>query len=554
MFINYFQLFVGYFKLYPDAIRLVLYQDDVETGNALSSRAGKNKISNFAFKIQNFPVRFNSSPKTIFPLIFALSQLVKRHGCNKIIEPLVTDLKALEAGVTVKYSTETFTIRAVVIMFVGDTLALHEVFGLLGPSAKYFCRICTVPRPTFNEDPGKRFPLRTIDWYDSNLEAVQSGQIQPSECGLKQTGCVLNCLEQYHIIKNWALDPMHDLGEGVIPSTIQLVLSKYRSMDLGFTAEFINHRISTFNYGYEDRKNRPMSNFTPQMLTKPEIYKIRQTASQSFLLLLSFPFLFVHKIPKDCQLMSMIGHLINITRIVLSPVVSENMLLWLNEHTRLFTDLFSENFDKRINKLHHLQHYEQCIRHIGSTIQSNCLPFEQKNKPIKRQAANCKNFRNLSKSLADRQCFATVIDLLDNPFCDKITYKPNISVKKEDMLCCAYIEDPNINPLLQKSIVLNGVEFRKNLIVAFKIHANKYFPSYGIILEIVDVTGKVLLLLRCCNTLGYDEAFQAYEVEESEHERFLPLDEVFQHATFSFWTPHNSSTKFISRRWYNQDY
>lgn len=41
-----------YLKLYPDAVRLILYQDDVEISNALSSRAGKHKISNFSFKVK----------------------------------------------------------------------------------------------------------------------------------------------------------------------------------------------------------------------------------------------------------------------------------------------------------------------------------------------------------------------------------------------------------------------------------------------------------------------------------------------------------------------
>lgn len=90
-----------YFKRYPNAIRLTLYEDDVELGNPLSSRAGKNKIANFLFKVQNFPDECNSSPKTIFPLIFASSRVVKKYGCNKIMEPLIADLKKLEKGVTI---------------------------------------------------------------------------------------------------------------------------------------------------------------------------------------------------------------------------------------------------------------------------------------------------------------------------------------------------------------------------------------------------------------------------------------------------------------------
>lgn len=480
--------------------------------------------------------------------------MVKRKGYNKVLQPLVYDLKKLEQGVKVYYGAESYTIRAVLVMFVGDTLALHDVFGYLSPSANYFCRICTALRPTFQEDPTKNFPLRTLEWYDTNLEAVQSGQQESAECGLKRQGCVLNTLDNYHVIDNWALDPMHDLGEGLIPLTLQLVLNKYfKTKELGFTVEYINYRISTFNYGYAERKNRPMSNFTTQMLNKPGTYKMRQTAAQNFLLLRSFPFLFSHTVPKDCELMTIIGHLINITRIVLSPVVSENMLLRLNEYIRLYTDLFSDHFDKRINKLHHLQHYEQCIRHIGSTTQSNCLPFEQKNKPLKRQAANCRNFKNITKSLAERQCFSTVIDLLEKPFQDKVQFKPIKKSRQGNVPSTVHI-NPDVHSFQQKAVHINGVEFRENLIVAFKKHSNRNYPSYGVIKEVHEIDGKPYLLAKCCCTLGYDDTLQAYEVEETDTERFVHIDEIFQHTTFSFWVPHNSETRYVSRRLYNQDY
>ncbi|XP_049294408.1 uncharacterized protein LOC125769644 [Anopheles funestus] len=139
-----------YFEKFPDAIRLNLYQDDVELGNALSSRAGINKVSVFDLKIENFPCKWNSSPKTIFPLIYCTSIDTKKHGFNKILEPLIHDLKKLEHGVDVFYGKEKYTLRAVVSIFCGDTLAVHEVFELLGPMVKFFCTCCTMPRPAFS--------------------------------------------------------------------------------------------------------------------------------------------------------------------------------------------------------------------------------------------------------------------------------------------------------------------------------------------------------------------------------------------------------------------
>lgn len=127
-----------YFKQYPQALRIIIYEDDVEPCNCLSSRAGNKKIAAMYFKIQNLQTQFNSSLKAVFPLMYAKASDVKQHGYNKILAPLVDDMKKLEKGVTVYFGQQKYVIRAAVIVMAGDTLAIHEVFGLLSPSASFF--------------------------------------------------------------------------------------------------------------------------------------------------------------------------------------------------------------------------------------------------------------------------------------------------------------------------------------------------------------------------------------------------------------------------------
>lgn len=115
---------------------------------------------------------------------------------------------------------------------------------------------------------------------------MQNGSISPKDCGLKLTGCILNELQNYHITDNYNLDGMHDLAEGVVPLTVQLVMSHfYKQKDLKFDVQFINNRINTFMYGYTDRHNKPSANFTHDMLINPTKHKLKQTSSQSLLLL-----------------------------------------------------------------------------------------------------------------------------------------------------------------------------------------------------------------------------------------------------------------------------
>lgn len=205
---------------------------------------------------------------------------------------------------------------------------MHELFGLLGPSASYFCRECTITRNEFLDDPhSNNYPLRDRQWYEENLGRLHNKQIAPKDCGLKPNGCILNELQQFHLTNNHSFDVMHDLAEGVIPITIQLVLAHYyRDKSLGFSIVFINHRIKTFYYGYRDAKNKPSANITASMLLQPTKHKMRQTAPQYLLLLQAFPFLFSHKVPHDCKYMELIGVLINITRISFSPTVPDYLI------------------------------------------------------------------------------------------------------------------------------------------------------------------------------------------------------------------------------------
>lgn len=157
-------------------------------------------MSAIYFKIQNLPKRFNASTKSVFPLIYAKSADAKLHGYNKILAPLVEDLKRLEKGITVRFNEETICVRGAVIVVAGDTLAMHELFGLLGPSANFFCRECTITRHKFLEDLfTNKYHLRDRQWYEENLQRLQTKEISPKDCGLKTSGCILNDLEQFHL-------------------------------------------------------------------------------------------------------------------------------------------------------------------------------------------------------------------------------------------------------------------------------------------------------------------------------------------------------------------
>lgn len=545
-----------YFQQNPDALRLILYDDDAEPCNTLSSRAGNNKIAAMYFKIQNIPNEFNSSKKAVFPLIYAKSIDAKRHGYSRILAPLVDDLKRLEKGVTIFFGSEAYIIKAVVIALAGDTLAVHDLFGFLGPSASLFCRECTITRNQFKDNPFEHnFPRKDEHWYNLNLDKLSKREITTTECGLKVTGCVLNELTTFHVTKNHAFDVMHDLAEGIIPVTVQLVLScYYRNKKLGFNIDYINHRIKTFSYGFRDRKNKPSSNITAQMLLQPTSHRMRQTASQYLLLLRAFPFLFGHKVPENCQYMGIISVLINITRIAFSPTIPDFLLAELEMDIQSFHNTFFQLFSRRPNKFHHLFHYPDCIKKIGPLVQFDCRVFEGKNKNIKNQMNTACNYKNVCLSLAKRQVFAQAVDIAERPFQNSLEYKSGKMSLVNNLKCAKLLQQKDMDRFVTcKGINYNGVYFRPNCIISISDKVSE-LPVFGVIKEILVIDNAPQFFIRIWEVVGFDDILQAYEVQDTEESIMIKLHSVHCYTTFSFWMKYNDETRFISRRIYNNDY
>lgn len=65
---------------------------------------------------------------------------------NTFLSTFVHELKQLEKneGVPIKINNTYFILRASLLNLCSDTLAAHEVFGLLGPSLNLFCRSCVI--------------------------------------------------------------------------------------------------------------------------------------------------------------------------------------------------------------------------------------------------------------------------------------------------------------------------------------------------------------------------------------------------------------------------
>lgn len=80
---------------------------------------------------------------------------------------------------------------------------------------------------------------------------------------------------------------MHDVLEGVAPLEVKLMLRHFIYEEKLLTLEQLNERISSFQYGYGDIKNKP----SVIMNLRNSESALKQTASQMWCLLLVLPFL-----------------------------------------------------------------------------------------------------------------------------------------------------------------------------------------------------------------------------------------------------------------------
>ena len=69
---------------------------------------------------------------------------LKKYRFAPILRPFVAEIKKLESdsGTVIQIDAEDVHLRGSLTSVSGDTLAAHEMFGFLFPSADRFCRLC----------------------------------------------------------------------------------------------------------------------------------------------------------------------------------------------------------------------------------------------------------------------------------------------------------------------------------------------------------------------------------------------------------------------------
>lgn len=152
---------------------------------------------------------------------------------------------------------------------------------------------------------------------------------------------------------------MHDILEGVAPLEIRLMLRHFIYEERLFSLELLNHRISSFDYGYGNENNEPSVILN---LISTSDNAIKQTASQMWCLLQVLPFLVGDLVSVGSEHWHLFILLREICSIVFAPVVTYGLAVFLTqliiEHHTLFKKLYDRNL---IPKHHFMTHYPRMM-------------------------------------------------------------------------------------------------------------------------------------------------------------------------------------------------
>ena len=562
--LNFSDIFL--FQLFPKALQIHLYIDEVQMAKELGSKTKRNKLVFVYFCIANLPSKFRSSFKAINLLSIFPYTTLRQHGVNVLLRPIVDDLKSLEEGVKMTVAGREVTIRGTLTAVVADNLASHQIGGFKAGFAKGFrkCRFCL---GTGDEIQSKfcddEFTPRTRRDHDFQCSALELQELRAHFSRLygicEET--ILNELQHFHVI--WGLPPdiMHDLLEGILPRVIcELILHCINKTY--FSLQELNHKIANFKYGYSEVSDKP----SPIDMTHLKKRRLRQTAAQTWLLATSLPLMIGVRIRQADKKWNCLTIILEISRLVFKNSFTNLELLQLDSLVEEFLTCFKDSFACNITpKMHHLVHYSKMIRHFGPLTLYWCMRYEAKHKYFKQLQRKINNFINMPFTLSLRhqiwQCKQFLSAKKAGGFLLPDVAFPQSTNTKLFRLKCAgeiadyfSIESPcSVEVKSYKWLSIGTLKYQKNKSVILCPLTGCISGQFGVIVEILSYNEKFLFVCKLFRTRRFYSHLQAYRLavrEDDFHMSISPMElndkhHVYIRHTPGFHRPVNSRDMFI---------
>ncbi|KAJ8043404.1 hypothetical protein HOLleu_10470 [Holothuria leucospilota] len=439
-----------------NALQLHFFYDDFETVNPLGSKTCIHKIGAFYFVLKNLPPRLNSSLNNIQCAALCHTEDIKKYGSNR-----------------------------------EDAQLLYSESN-----------------------------MRMRDKDSHNLHVQQAEQHDTVHVLGVKRGSVLNSCAFFHIVHNFSLDVMHDLLEGVVQYEIKLVLSYLISgrEPALITLNQLNKEIASFDYGSTEKSNKPS-----QIKLHSQGNAIGQKAMQSWCLIRHLPLIIGHLLEeRDMPYFELLLKLLDCMDIIFSPKVTHGLIAQLGilivDHHTKFHEVFPTH--SLIPKHHFMVHYPTCLREVGPLIHVWCMRYEAKHNYFCQIANNCRNFKNICKTVAKRHQINQMYHFNSERPLETFQVGPgsetvisNLSLECIDTVVSTLPDATLLTEVFYVNWVnLGGTEYKFHHVLCYDYMDG--MPSFGQVQHILvqkDIVYFVLLVLK---TLYYKTLFHAFAVQE----------------------------------------
>lgn len=368
-----------------------LYLDDFEINNPLGSHATVQSVCGVYY---SFPVLENCSKlDNIFVAAFIKSTDLKQYGNDLSLQCLINELNSLEVdGVLINTKSGTVHVHFILGLILGDNLGLNCILEFSRSiSANYYCRFCKINKKDAQKQTEESVQL---------LRNIQNYKDDVALNDFRTTGIykdsILNTIESFHVTKNYAVDIMHDLFEGVCHYDMCEVLNYYINEVNIFTLDTLNSRKQQFNYGSYEIKNLSPSIKYTHIKNK----RLKMTAREMMNFIHFFPLVVGDLVPEDDPVWEFFLNLLKICDLVLSYKLVNESILYLKNLIKVHNSQYISLFSTTLKPKHHiLEHYATVIEFSGPPDHYWSMRFEAKHKQMKIYAHAITSRKNITLTL-----------------------------------------------------------------------------------------------------------------------------------------------------------
>ncbi|CAI6377673.1 unnamed protein product [Macrosiphum euphorbiae] len=521
---NFVQSQLWQSKLKDNSQKLILplfiYFDDFEINNALGSHAGNNKLGAVYASLACLPPEYSSSLENIFLVSLFKSKDRQEYGNHAVFSELISELKFLETtGIDILYNGKINKVFFSLGLILGDNLGLHSMLGFSESFiANFPCRFCKSHKTECQHQ---------VEQIDNNLrnEVNYSNDVAVDDLtltGIKQL-CIFNEINSFHVTKNYAVDIMHDILEGVCKYDIGMML-KTMIYDLNyFTIDILNDRIESFNYGPINIRN------IPPLLSNESLRRgiIKMSASEMLCFTKNLALIIGELVPLHSKYWCLYVTLKQIIDILLGKCLKvEDIKLCkvlIKEHHELYIQLFNTHLKP---KFHHMIHYPFIMEQCGPLSSLWSMRFESKHKQLKETAKSITSRKNSPYTLALKHQLSLAYrvlssnnNIIDMQFGHQITLSETtwLEYSKVEFLCSPF-------EFLEDAIFVSWINFKgttynsNNMSILVSLSDNpNILPIFGLIISIfIQADNIPFIICKIYENNYFDEHFQAYNVQLPE--------------------------------------